>query len=195
MPTFSAALLAGGQSRRMGRDKALLPHPDGGLFWERQLALVEHLGPEEIFWSGPARPGLPPRVQVIADAAADAGPLGGITACLAAMRTELLVVLAVDLVNLQHDFLRRLLASSTALKGAITQHDSYYEPLAAVYPRPVAAIASSHLAQGRLALQDLVEEAARAGMMQVIPIDANDAPAAQKFQPARGFACQLIFRP
>ena len=37
-------LLSGGNSRRMGRDKALLPHPEGGTWLERQLRLLGSLG-------------------------------------------------------------------------------------------------------------------------------------------------------
>ncbi|MCX5943312.1 MAG: molybdenum cofactor guanylyltransferase [Cyanobacteria bacterium] len=37
-------LLSGGDSRRMGQDKALLPHPEGGTWLERQLRLLATLG-------------------------------------------------------------------------------------------------------------------------------------------------------
>ena len=57
---FAAVLLAGGRSRRMGRDKALLPLPDGRLLWERQLdVLLRELGPAKLFLSGPRRAGFP----------------------------------------------------------------------------------------------------------------------------------------
>ena len=56
---FSAVLLAGGRSTRMGRDKALLPLADGRLLWQRQLAVLEQLAPAELFFSGPPREGLP----------------------------------------------------------------------------------------------------------------------------------------
>jgi molybdopterin-guanine dinucleotide biosynthesis protein A len=184
MPTFSAALLAGGHSRRMGRDKAMLPHPSGGVFWEHQLAVLEELQPEEIFWSGPLRDNLPAGVRVIEDAAPDAGPLGGLVACLAASRSDLLVVLAVDLANIRADFLRRLLAVSTELRGAVGRHDPFYEPLAAVYPSAMRALAETHLAHGRLALQDLVGEAKRTGLVRVIEIGADEAALLRNFNEA-----------
>jgi molybdopterin-guanine dinucleotide biosynthesis protein A len=39
-----ACLLSGGESRRMGRDKALLPHPKGGTWLEQTLELLAQLG-------------------------------------------------------------------------------------------------------------------------------------------------------
>jgi molybdopterin-guanine dinucleotide biosynthesis protein A len=177
MPTFSAALLLGGKSRRMGRDKALLPHPDGKLFWQHQLAVLENLNPSEILWSGSARPGLPSQVRIIEDAAKDAGPLGGLAACLRAMRTELLVVLAVDLAQVEGGFLRRLLDASAPGRGAVVRREGFYEPLAAVYPREAGDLALARLATGQLALQDWLREAEAAGMMRVV--SCSEAESAQ----------------
>jgi molybdopterin-guanine dinucleotide biosynthesis protein A len=192
MPTFSAALLAGGRSHRMGRDKALLPHPGGRVFWERQLAVLEELrekstgaqdvtGPQTIFWSGPPRAGIPARIHVVADAAPDAGPLGGIVACLGALRSELLLVLAVDLVRIETDLLRRLLAVSTAARGAVVKVDSWYEPLAAVYPRALFGPASARLAAGQLALQDFLSAAESDGLMKTVEIDTIERSQFQNF--------------
>jgi molybdopterin-guanine dinucleotide biosynthesis protein A len=47
-----ACLLSGGASRRMGRDKALLPHPEGGTWLERQLRLLAGLGAPLTLLSG-----------------------------------------------------------------------------------------------------------------------------------------------
>ena len=75
---FSAVILAGGQSRRMGRDKAWLPL-DGQPLLARQIELVRELAPEELFISGRSdtdytRLGCP----VLTDEFTDAGPLAGL---------------------------------------------------------------------------------------------------------------------
>ena len=82
---FAAVLVAGGRSRRMGRDKALLRLRDGRLLWERQLKILQSLGPGELFVSGPARDGFPADVVLLADERPDYGPLSGIVAALEAM--------------------------------------------------------------------------------------------------------------
>ena len=48
--TLSAVLLAGGESRRMGRDKATIVFR-GQPLWQRQIALLRDLQPEKIFVS------------------------------------------------------------------------------------------------------------------------------------------------
>ena len=49
---FSAVVLAAGYSKRMGRDKALLPAPaDGVPLWDRQRRVLAEAGAAEIFLS------------------------------------------------------------------------------------------------------------------------------------------------
>lgn len=93
MISFSAALLAGGQSKRMGHDKALIQDPvSGDVFWQRQLRILEELHSDEILWSGTARDGLPNDIRVVEDVIPQAGPLAGLGACPNIFRTDLLVV-------------------------------------------------------------------------------------------------------
>lgn len=169
MTPFAAVLLAGGHSRRMGRDKALLPLPDGRLLWERQLDVLRELQPAEIFISGPRRDGFPADIRCLADTLPDRGPLAGVAAALEAMQTPLLVALAIDLPRMTAAFLGNLLAASSRERGAVPRRTDasggFYEPLAAVYPRACSSLAHAQLHGDDFSLQTFVRNAVGAGLI------------------------------
>jgi molybdopterin-guanine dinucleotide biosynthesis protein A len=176
MPSLSAVLLAGGTSQRMGRDKALLPLPGTNLLlWQRQLRVLEELGAEKIFWSGPARPGTPASVEQVIDSHRGAGPLAGISACLRLVTTDLLAVLAVDLPHMDSPYLKALAQRCTAVRGAVPQRGDDFEPLAAIYPRLVGPLAEDRLRQGRYTMQEFVREALRRELIESVPVEDGDA--------------------
>ena len=181
MRPFAAVLLAGGQSRRMGQDKALLSLPDGRRLWERQLGVLRELRPEELFISGPRREGFPADVPCLADALPGGGPLGGIAAALAAMRSERLVVLAVDLPAMTAGFLRGLLVEAeekarAAGTGVIPQGaDGFFEPLTAVYPKTALDEAQARLRGEDRSLQRFIRrliESGEAVGRRIVPEEA-----------------------
>ena len=95
-PEFSLLILAGGQSSRMGRDKAAIPFPgpqDPPIIHQIHRRLGE--GARECLVAAPETYGLPARR--VADHPAFAGPLAGLLGGLAACRTELALVVAADL--------------------------------------------------------------------------------------------------
>jgi molybdopterin-guanine dinucleotide biosynthesis protein A len=173
-PSFSAALLSGGKSTRMGRDKALLTLEGSNVaLWQRQWNVLEELQPGEIFWSGTPRAGLPEGALVVLDSVENAGPLAGISACLEVVRTDLLVVLAVDLPGMNAGFLRGLIGRCTENCGAVAHHDDFFEPLAAVYPRGLGGLAREHLAQGRLAMQDFIRAGIGRKAMKAVALEGE----------------------
>ncbi|MBV8898547.1 MAG: molybdenum cofactor guanylyltransferase [Verrucomicrobia bacterium] len=180
LPVFSAVLLAGGASRRMGVDKALLPAPGSRAssqpvpLWRRQLQTLQALGPAEIFISGPQRPGFPATVRCVADRLPSRGPLGGLAACLDQVTTPWLLLLAIDLPFMETEFLARLIGACTPGRGAVPRGPTRYEPLAAVYPRAAAQIANAALDAGQLRLQRFVDDLARAALVEPYPLRAGD---------------------
>jgi molybdopterin-guanine dinucleotide biosynthesis protein A len=94
MSGFAAAILAGGASRRMGCDKALVA-VDGEAMAARVGRVLDEAGASEVVMvGGPARP-LPWRH--VADLHPGDGPLGGLLSALAALEHELILVTACDL--------------------------------------------------------------------------------------------------
>lgn len=179
-PAFSAVLLAGGASRRMGVDKALLQAPGGHvpsqglLLWQRQFQTLQALEPAEILISGPRRPGFPAAVRCVTDRLPSRGPLGGLAACLDQVTTPLLLVLAIDLPFMETEFLARVLEACGPGRGAVPRGPARYEPLAAVYPRAAAQMANAALDAGRLRLQGFVDKLVRAALVEPYPLSAGD---------------------
>lgn len=162
---FSAALLAGGRSVRMGCDKALLSFR-GERLLDRQLTLLRSLGPAEIFLS--CRPGTAYDVaeaRIVFDEYPDAGPLGGIAACLSAMRTPRLVVLAVDMPCLRLSLLEKLVRLFP--RGVVPRIADRYEPLAAVYPRDLLAAAMENLRKKENALHVWIDQAVETRQLEI----------------------------
>jgi len=172
---FSAVILAGGNSSRMGRDKAWL-EVGGQRLLERQIELVRATGAVEVFISG--RPdtdyeGLGGRV--LHDQFSNAGPLAGIERALAATASPLLLVLAVDLAAMSTEVLRRLAAASATNAGLVPQLNGKLEPLAAFYPKATHALAVAQLERGNFAVKDFAERCVQAGLCRLLELAASDA--------------------
>jgi molybdenum cofactor guanylyltransferase len=157
---FSAVILAGGRSQRMGQDKAWLML-EGKPLIARQIELARGLGAEEVFLSGRAGTDYDSLgCRVLRDRVVDAGPLAGIESALAAISSPLLLVLAVDLPRMTALPLRRLLVCCTETRGAIPRFNHQPEPLAAVYPQSALQVVRELLDHGRYAARSFAERCA-----------------------------------
>lgn len=177
IPELAAAVLAGGRSRRMGRDKALMEWR-GERLLDRQLRLLKALGPAHLFLStrlGVSYDGLD--VPLVFDREEDRGPLGALDALFARSRASHFLIVAVDMPQLTFDVLQVLLARCTPHTGVVPQQGDEFEPLAAVYPRACAARLPALLRHGRGAMHDLIQPALAAGELAAwtVPNDWSSA--------------------
>jgi molybdopterin-guanine dinucleotide biosynthesis protein A len=131
---LSGVVLAGGQSKRMGRDKALL-ELGGRTLIARVLDKLALLCDELIISANERDPYTHLAGRVVPDVIPGRGALGGIHAGLAAMRNERAVVVACDMPFLNVSFLRFLAAISPGFDVVVPRLGPYYEPLHAVYGR------------------------------------------------------------
>jgi molybdopterin-guanine dinucleotide biosynthesis protein A len=172
--TFSAVLLAGGESRRMGRDKAAVVFRDEPL-WRRQLRVLRDLAPEKVFVSARTESSwLPDDTELLLDVPPSRGPLSGLTKALTQMQTSHLVVLAVDMPFVTREELRLLCSLATEGCGVVPVIGERVEPLAAIYPREAALEFMAALAGTDFSLQRLIGKLVAAGKMRTFPVPAED---------------------
>src|SRR5437773_12522 len=95
---LSGAILVGGQSRRMGTDKALLEFEGEPLVVRLARSLAAVCDEVLLVGGDPARfAGLLLSVRCVPDGAQDAGPLGGILGALQAARHDACLVVGCDM--------------------------------------------------------------------------------------------------
>ena len=172
--TFAALLLAGGGSRRMGRDKATLEF-GGKPLWQRQLQLLHALGPETIFVSARTAPvWLPNDVELLVDDAPSRGPISGLSKALAALRTTHLIVLAVDMPFMTADELGSVGELATQGRGVVPVIGERAEPLAAIYPAEASVDFQAALMGSDFSLQSIVSKLTAAGRVKLRPVPERD---------------------
>lgn len=156
----------------MGCDKAgLIIH--GQPLWQRQLATLRALEPQELFISGrPNGPYVGAGVPIVFDTEPNLGPMGGLVAALRRNQNPFLLVLAIDLPAMSTDFLRCLVQSASDQKlGVAPYFDGRFEPLAAVYPQACLPLVEEVLRVGvDRSLQGLIREAVARGIMRGYPL-------------------------
>jgi molybdenum cofactor guanylyltransferase len=147
----AAAVLAGGASRRMGRDKATMPV--GGVeLASRVIAAAGAVAAPVVLVAPGGHPAvaLARRLGVGLVADPGAGPLAALAAGLAALATPHVLVLAADHPALRAELLARLLAERGAGQAVACRREGRLEPLVAVYERePALAVARARLVDGR----------------------------------------------
>ena len=149
----SGIILAGGQSSRMGRDKALLTL-GGRSLAEIQADKLRSLGLDDIMLSGSGHS--VPGVRTVPDEQPGQGPLGGLQACLRAARRPACLVLSVDVPLLPAELLAELIGAHTGGVTALRRGDAV-EPLIAVYDSSLYETCGELLQTGRRAVRGLLE--------------------------------------
>lgn len=154
----TAAILAGGQSRRLGGvDKALLAL-DGQRIIDRQIAVLRTVTDRVAIVAGDAERYRSVDAPVWRDLAPGAGPLGGIYTALVHAPTPQVLVVACDLPFLQAAFLRFLVGCGQGVDAAVPRTGDGYQPLCASYARRCVDRIRPRIDARRLDVVGLLEE-------------------------------------
>ncbi|MCY4114529.1 MAG: molybdenum cofactor guanylyltransferase [Chloroflexi bacterium] len=149
----SAVVLAGGASRRMGRDKRLLPWGTGADGRPRTLLqqVIDTLAAvaDDVIVVANDRPDVR-GARVVPDAIPGSGSLGGILSGIEAARRDRVFVAAADMPFLSTTLVRDLLDRLEGHDAVVPIVDGRPEPLHAVYGPAVGAAARRQIARGQL---------------------------------------------
>ena len=165
-PCFSAAVLAGGFSSRMGRDKAWLPF-GGTTLLGFQVGKLRALGIEDIMISGSEQ--ALPGTRSVPDVYPHRGPLSGIHACLTAAKGRAVLFLGVDTPLIPLETLRELLSSH---ENGVTllRHGERTEPLIGVYDCTLAPLCEEILRTEHTGVWQLLNRTAT----KLLPFDGDE---------------------
>jgi molybdopterin-guanine dinucleotide biosynthesis protein A len=154
MGAVAAAVLAGGASRRMGRDKATMPvggTPLAGLV----LAAAARVADPVVLVAPAGHPARGLAAEAVTDPGQ--GPLAALEAGLAALDAGHVLVLAGDHPGLRVELLRHLVGLREGAEAVACRRGDRLEPLVAVYQRrPALAAAGFLLETGDRSLRGLL---------------------------------------
>ena len=151
---LSAFILAGGQSTRMGSDKAFVAL-NGRTLLQRVLDTARTVTPNVHIVGDPAK--FAPFAPTIADIFPGCGPLAGIHAALRSSHTDLNLILAVDLPLVPPALLELLATQAEASPSVVTVPRTFHgwQPLCAIYRRTFADLAEEALRNGHYKIDAL----------------------------------------
>jgi len=171
---ISAVLVAGGESRRMGRNKATLLFRNAPL-WQFQLDTLRKLKPEQLLVSAQIDPlWRPMDVEFVGDMQPARGPLSGISAALSRTTGDHLLALGIDMPFLSHNYLRELFERVRPGCGVVPMIENRAEPLAAIYPRTADVDFIEALLGNDFSLQPLIAKLVAAGKLQRIDVSGGE---------------------
>ncbi|HQQ75587.1 MAG TPA: molybdenum cofactor guanylyltransferase MobA [Pseudomonadales bacterium] len=150
LPEVQAAILAGGQSRRMGKPKLFLDFR-GNTFIAHLLTQLQHQVNDVMIAGAPDPRQLTDLgVPVLADAEPDNGPLGGIATALAQARRQWLLIAPCDNPLLPDNYAARLLKVAREQQAPLVyvRKAGRAQPLYAIVQRDLLASLKDYLASG-----------------------------------------------
>lgn len=152
--SFSVIVLAGGQSRRMGRDKATLAWEQGDIL-SSLLAKLLPLSDDILVVSNTIRTISEP-VRQVADLIPGKGPLSGIHAGLLHARHDLVFVTACDVPFLVPALILQLVQAVGLADGSVAVYKEKIEPLFACYQKSCVLVIEQLLATKQYRVTDFL---------------------------------------
>ena len=151
-------VLAGGQSRRMGRPKPWIEVGNSILI----RYVVERLAPAfselMVSFAEPEQMEQLLPYRVVFDRKPNAGPLAGLEAGLLAARNQVLFAVACDMPYVERSTAEIAVAAARSCDAAIPRHDGLFEPVCGAYGKTALHAITNALYAGNYVAHDVVAE-------------------------------------
>lgn len=148
MTQISAAVMAGGRSRRMGQDKAWIEF-EGRPLIRRVIDALREVA-DEVFVVANDRRYSELGVRVVSDRFPEGGALGGIATGVGAAEHELVLIAACDMPFTSPDVWRLMVSRADDADAVVPKVGGEFETLHALYSRRCLPAMESALALGRM---------------------------------------------
>ncbi|AII58875.1 molybdopterin-guanine dinucleotide biosynthesis protein MobA [Dehalococcoides mccartyi CG4] len=156
---ISCIILAGGKSKRMGRDK-ISATLDSQTLLERAVANLNGYGREILvvtaYGQADAKIQPLPGIKIVRDILPEKGPLAGIYSGLKASKSQFNLVVGCDMPFLNRALLEYMKDQVAGFEAVVPRLGQKPEPLHAIYSKSAGEKALSLLSQGKLAVSDLL---------------------------------------
>lgn len=153
----TGVILAGGKSRRMGRDKAFLPF-GGGVLIERVIDVLQQVADELLLITNTPESYARFELPMAGDVIPESGSLGGIYSGLVHANTRYSLMLACDMPFVRPDFLRMLCERADEVDVVIPKDAEDFQPLCAVYSQACREPIRRQIETGRLKITGFFDQ-------------------------------------
>jgi len=141
----TAIILAGGESQRMGRDKAMLPFADQPLI-QSIISVIQPLFPTTILSVRECRPEI--SLPQVCDKQADGGPLMGLLSAMSGINTSWAFVVGCDMPFVSSALVQQLAEQRFQQQAVIPVVHGQLQPLSAFYARSCLPLMHNSFSQG-----------------------------------------------
>jgi len=167
MENITGVVLAGGKSRRMKTDKALIKFNDKTLI-EHQLDLLKPIFNSVLISANTDNYSFTD-VSIIKDEQTDLGPIGGISSILKNVETEYIFVISVDTPMITPELINHLISQKENHDIVMPVFKGKYEPTCAVYNQNCIKIIEKQILAKNYKLINFIEKS----KTKFIEIDEN----------------------
>jgi molybdopterin-guanine dinucleotide biosynthesis protein A len=154
----SLLVLAGGDSRRMGRPKAWLEVGDTFLLRHVADNLASAFSEVMVSFAEPEQLEQPVPYRIVFDRKHSSGPLAGLEAGLLAARNDVTFAVACDMPYVTLEIAHMAIAAARRCDAALPRIDGRPEPLCGAYRRSALPLITGALNTGRLKAADIAND-------------------------------------